>query len=121
MASRGMPKHHDTAGFVLHDVVAAGVAQFLHRPCAVGAHAGQHHAQRVRAHHPRGRLEQHLDRRLVAVDRLAVAHAGDVVGARAFDRQVEAARRDVGMAGQHTLAVARFGHADAAQVSSRAA
>ena len=35
-------------------------------------------------------------------------HARDVVGAAALDAQVQAARRDVGVAGQHALAVARF-------------
>ena len=53
MASRGMPKTTQLASS-WHDVVAAGVAHLVHRLRAVGAHAGEHHAERVRAR-PRAR------------------------------------------------------------------
>ena len=60
---------------VLREVVGAGVLHFQHALGAVGAHAGQHHAERVLARRAGGRPEQHLDRGPVAVDRLAVATA----------------------------------------------
>ena len=103
------------ARLVLGEVEAARVAHLLHRARAVGTHAGEHDAQRVLADHLCRRAEQDLHRRLVAVDRVAVAHTGKVVRARSLDTQVQAARGDVGMARQHAFAVHGFLDADAAQ------
>mmetsp|Transcript_5425 Transcript_5425/g.20641 ORF Transcript_5425/g.20641 Transcript_5425/m.20641 type:complete len:319 (+) Transcript_5425:1609-2565(+) len=113
----GFARHaeDDAARFVLAVVVGAGVLHDLHRLGTVGAHAGQHDADRIRPDDLGSRQEQSLDRRLVPVDRIAILHAGDVVGAAALHGQVQAARRDIAMAGQDALAVLSLLDADLAQ------
>ena len=111
----------DHAGFlVLRDDVAAGGDQRLAAGKPVGAHAGQHQAERLAAPHRGGGGEHRVDRRLAEIHHRAVVerdHRGAVVAAR--DRHVAAAGGDVDGAGIDRLALPALVHralGDARQV-----
>src|SRR2546427_6953812 len=54
---------------LFRSVVAACIAHFAHGDRTIGAHAGEHDAVGVAARADGHRLEQHFDRRLVAIHR----------------------------------------------------
>jgi len=97
------------------NVVAAGLAHLDHGRSTVLAHAGQHQAESVAPRHHGGTPKQHLHARAVPVDGRSVIELHHVVGAAARQLHVPVARRDVGMARQHALAVHCLADGDLAQ------
>ena len=90
------PGHaEDDAGrFVLRDRGGAGGVHFVEAGGAVVAHAGEDHADGVRAGGLRDRAEEDVDARLVAGDERAVVEVDAVLGAVAHDQHVPVAGRD---------------------------
>ena len=113
----GFARHaeHHATGLVLRQVIGTRLAHFIHCHCAILAHAGEHDAEDRRAGHQCSRAEQHLDRRAVMIDRRLVGERGLVVRAIFDQLQMAATGGDIGVAGQHPLAVFRLLHADPAQ------
>ena len=95
----------DAGALVLHQVVAAGIAHLAHGGGAIGPHAGEHDAVGIAPGAGGHGLEQHFHRGLVAVDGRRIIDHGHIVGTAARDGEMLAARGDIGMAGQQTLAV----------------
>jgi argininosuccinate synthase len=112
----------DDAGLlVLRDGARALVVQLLHAACAVVAHAGEDDGQHVAPGAFGDRAEQHVDRRLVAVHRRAVGHAGEILAAGLAQLHVAAAGRDQHDAAFEPVAVLRLAHVHRAEPSSRCA
>src|SRR6185312_3767154 len=100
------PNH--TRRLVLGDRPAAAVAHLLQPSRAVLAHSREQQADGVAAGALCHRAEQHIDRRLVPVDGNTVIQAAYIPGAVAHHHEVTIARRDVGMACEHVLAILRL-------------
>ena len=120
----GNPRHsiHDAGFFILTECAGACVAHFQETGCAVAAHAGQDHTDRVAAGEFGDGIEQHIDRGAMAVDRVAIDKAAAGRG-RIGDLQMTlATRRQIDLADLQARAVRRFctvGRAEAVQPLGR--